>query len=56
MRRFCEESSIPFLDVTDILQAQVESGKNVYFPDESHLNEAGQTIVADALAAFLRRR
>ena len=56
MRQFCEESRIPFLDVTDTLQAHVESGENVYFPDESHLNEAGQTIVADALAAFLRRR
>jgi lysophospholipase L1-like esterase len=56
MRRFCEESGIPFLDVTETLQAHVESGENVYFPDESHLNEAGQTIVADALAAFLRRR
>jgi lysophospholipase L1-like esterase len=56
MRRFCEESRIPFLDLTDILQAHVESGENVYFPDESHLNEVGQTIVADALAAFLRRR
>lgn len=56
MRRFCNETGIPFLDVTDALQARVDAGDNVYFPDESHLNETGQTIVADALAAFLRRR
>jgi lysophospholipase L1-like esterase len=55
MRRFCEEAGIPFLDVTDALQARVDAGENVYFPDESHLNEAGQTVVADALATFLRR-
>jgi hypothetical protein len=31
----------------------VRSGENVYFPDESHLNETGHAVVADALAAFL---
>jgi hypothetical protein len=31
----------------------VESGENVYFPDDSHLNESGLDIVAGALAGFL---
>jgi len=55
MRRLCAESAIPFLDTTGILQAHVESGENMFFPDESHLNEAGQAAVAEALAAFLRQ-
>lgn len=53
MRRFCEEAGIPFLDTTPPLMARVSKGDNVYFPDESHLNEAGEAILADTLAAFL---
>jgi lysophospholipase L1-like esterase len=47
------EDGIRCLDTTDALQARVWSGENVYFPDESHLNETGHAVVADALAAFL---
>ncbi len=54
MREFCAESGIPFLDMTPALAARVAQGENVYFPDESHLNETGEAVVADALAAFLR--
>jgi hypothetical protein len=53
MRRLCVEDGIRCLDTTDALQARVWSGENVYFPDESHLNETGHAVVADALAAFL---
>ena len=56
MREFCERAHIPFVDTTDALSTRVESGENVYFPDESHLNETGQAIVAETLAAFLRAR
>ena len=38
--------------VADVAQ-QFTQGDNVYFPDESHLNERGQAVVADALAAYL---
>ena len=55
MQRFCAERGIPFLDTTEALQARFGSGENVYFPDESHLNEAGHAVVADALLAFLKR-
>jgi lysophospholipase L1-like esterase len=54
MRRFCEESGILFLDTTDSLIARLEAGDNVYFPDDSHLNDVGQAVVAAALADFLR--
>jgi hypothetical protein len=54
IRELCERAQIPFLDTTAALQARLESGENVYFPDESHFNEAGQAVVAEALAAFLR--
>jgi hypothetical protein len=55
MRQLCEGLAIPFLDTTGILQAQVDAGRNMYFPDDSHLNDAGHAVVANALAAFLQQ-
>ena len=55
MRRFCHDSGIRFLDTTEALSARVRAGENVYFPDESHLNETGHRIIADTLAKFLDR-
>jgi len=54
MRGFCEAEQIPFLDTTPMLEARLRTGENVYFPDESHLNEAGEALVAESLAGFLR--
>lgn len=54
MRRFCEQAGIPFVDSTPALERLVRSGENVYFPDESHLNETGEAVLADTIAAFLR--
>ena len=54
MRQLCDEARIPFLDATDALEGAVTAGDNVYFPDESHLNERGEAVLADALSAFLR--
>jgi lysophospholipase L1-like esterase len=54
MRRFCADSGIRFLDTTDALAERLGEGVNVYFPDDSHLNEAGHAVVASALRAFLR--
>jgi lysophospholipase L1-like esterase len=53
LRRFCEREQIPFLDVTTALERWASTGHNVYFPDESHLNEDGNSIVAETLADFL---
>jgi lysophospholipase L1-like esterase len=54
MRRFCEQAGIPFVDATPALERLVQSGENAYFPDESHLNEAGEAVLADTIAAFLK--
>jgi hypothetical protein len=54
MASFCAEAGIPFLDVTPALQARAAAGDHVYFPFESHLNETGEAVVADTLAAFLQ--
>jgi len=53
MAQLCAEAGIPFLDTTPVLAARVATGENVYFPDESHLNEVGEALVAESLAAFL---
>src|SRR6185295_3712190 len=56
LRDLCDQAGIPFFDTTPVLGERVEAGENVYFPDESHLNETGQALVADALAEFLEAR
>ena len=56
MRTFCAAEGIPFLDLTPELQAAVEGGRNVYFPDDSHWNAAGHERGAVALAGFMRAR
>src|SRR6185295_10106455 len=55
LQRLCAAGGIRFLDTTPVLDARVRSGENVYFPDESHLNETGHAVVAEALARFLGR-
>lgn len=56
MRAFCAERGLAFLDLTPVLEAAVESGRNVYFPDDSHWNAAGHDVAAAALAEFLTAR
>jgi lysophospholipase L1-like esterase len=56
MREFCERAGIPFVDATPALERRVQSGENMYFPDESHLNEEGESVLAETLGAFLRAR
>jgi len=55
MRNFCLAHGIRFLDATGALEARVRGGDNVYFPDESHLNETGHAIVASTLSSWLDR-
>ena len=52
----CAAAGIPFLDTTPALASKAAAGENVYFPDESHLNQAGEALIAEELAAFLRDR
>ena len=56
MARFCERVGIPLIDLTPALQARVEVGETMYFPDDSHLDESGDALVAERLAAFLNAR
>jgi lysophospholipase L1-like esterase len=53
MSSLCAERGIAFLDLTPILEREVAAGRNVYFPDDSHWNAAGQDTAAAALVAFL---
>ncbi len=56
MRDFCSEEGIPFLDLTPGLEREVAAGTNLYFPDDSHWNAAGQEAAAAALARWLEVR
>ena len=56
MEAFCASEGLEFIDLTSELQATLRTGRNVYFPDDSHWNAAGQETAAAALARFLRAR
>ena len=53
MRRLCADAGIRFLDTSEALAARLYEGVNVYFPDDSHLSEAGHVVVAQALESAL---
>jgi hypothetical protein len=54
MGEFCAQEGIEFLDLTGALQARVATGRNVYFPDDSHWNAEGHETASEALAERLR--
>src|SRR4029453_14071052 len=54
MREFCAQEGIPFLDLTKVLQSTLRTGRNVYFPDDSHWNAAGHETAPGALSRLLR--
>ena len=46
---------VRFLDLTPALRTKAQAGVLPYFSDDSHLNEVGHEVVAEALAGFLSR-
>jgi hypothetical protein len=54
MRDFCAREGIAFRDLTPDLAARLATGTNVYFPDDSHWNDAGHETAAAAIAEWLR--
>lgn len=56
LRDFCAREGIPMLDLTPALQRELEAGREVYFPDDTHWNAAGHEIAARELAQFLASR
>ena len=54
MREFCAQEGIAFLDLTAELQSTLRTGRNVYFPDDSHWNAAGHEVAARAISRLLR--
>jgi hypothetical protein len=53
MHDFCARENIPMLDLTAAEAHEVELGRTVYFPDDTHWNAAGQDVAARELARFL---
>ena len=46
---------VRFLDLTPVLRTKAQAGVLPYFSDDSHLNEVGHEVVAEALAEFVSR-
>lgn len=51
---FCQSSALTCLDATDVLTSHANQGEQIYWPTESHLNPAGNQVLAEAVADFLR--
>ncbi len=56
VRDFCAQNEIPMLDLTDNLRAEVVKGREMFFPDDTHWNAAGNEVAAQELAKFLARQ
>lgn len=54
VRDFCAREGIAFRDLTPDLTARLQTGTNVYFPDDSHWNAAGHETAAAAIAEWLK--
>ena len=53
MLDFCRQSQLSCLDMTQPLRDAALRGEQVYIPADTHLNEVGNRIVAEALWAYL---
>jgi lysophospholipase L1-like esterase len=53
LRDFCAQEHIPMLDLTAPLQHAIESGRGMYFPDDTHWNAAGHDLAARELTEFM---
>jgi hypothetical protein len=53
LARLCADEGIPHVDLTDALRAVAATGKLPYFTNDTHLNELGHEVMADALAPWI---
>jgi hypothetical protein len=53
VQAFCAQEKIPMLDLTPLLEREVEDGHEVYFPDDTHWNAHAHDLAARKLAEFL---
>jgi hypothetical protein len=53
MAAFCEEEGILCVDVTAELTAKANEGVQLFYPDDNHMNAAGNALLADVVWRFL---
>lgn len=53
--QICATHGLDCFDLTPALAAAADSGQQVFFPDDIHLTSLGNQIVAEAIAAHLKR-
>jgi hypothetical protein len=53
IKKFCRDESIRCLDLTPILKEHALKGEQAYFTDDSHFNDNGHKIAAQAIYAYL---
>ena len=51
----CRKIGVPLLDLTDGLRRSRPAGRLVYFVDDAHWSPEGHTVVAEEVAAWIRR-
>jgi lysophospholipase L1-like esterase len=53
LQDFCATERIPMLDLTAPLEREVDAGREMYFPDDTHWSAAGHEVAARQIAEFL---
>lgn len=54
MAKLAEEESIAFLDLTQIFKAEAANGVELYYPFDTHWNQKGHDLAAQAIADRMR--
>jgi len=54
LKEFCAKEGIPFIDTVPALRESVKSRECPYYSYDTHLSAMGETVVADAVASFLK--
>jgi hypothetical protein len=55
LEKWSAAHGVPFLDLTGALRERAAHGELVYFPDDGHWNERGNTVAAQAIADAIGR-
>lgn len=56
LRAFLESEDIPVVDLYDVFAAEAAQGKLLYYPFDTHWNDAGNRLAGETVAADLRAR
>jgi SGNH hydrolase-like domain, acetyltransferase AlgX len=54
LAEFAAEQDISFLDLTSYFQKEADAGAELYYPYDTHWNQIGHDLAAEAIARFMK--